>query len=266
MAERLQKILARAGLGSRREAESVIQAGRVRVNGRVAQPGDKADPVIDRIEIDGRLLKTQPEERLYIALNKPKGVISSLEDELAQGRVTVRDLINAPGHLYPVGRLDKESEGLILMTNDGDLAHKLTHPRFGHTKTYYVVVEGDIPPAKLEQWRRGVILEGRMTAPAQVEALSYDDSSTHLRVVLREGRKRQLRHIAAMLGHPVQRLVREKIGPLALGNIPPGKWRYLQADEVAALQRAAQESTALGSQRDRSTGKRNKHFQARKGK
>ena len=135
MEERLQKLMAHAGLGARRDCEQLIEMGRVTVNGRVAQFGDKANPLTDRVEVDGRAIDLARERLIYIALHKPKGIISSLEDELQQGRQTVRDLINLPGHLYPVGRLDRQSEGLMLMTNDGDLAHKLTHPRYGHEKT-----------------------------------------------------------------------------------------------------------------------------------
>ncbi|MCZ7666112.1 MAG: pseudouridine synthase [Chloroflexi bacterium] len=135
MTDRLQKLMSQAGVASRRESETLIRDGRVRVNGNIAKIGDKADPAKDRIEVNGRLLSFSPSDKhLYIALNKPKGVLSSTEDELNQGRRTVRDLIDLPGHLYPVGRLDKQSEGLMLTTNDGQLAHRLTHPRFGHEK------------------------------------------------------------------------------------------------------------------------------------
>lgn len=234
--ERLQKLMARAGLGSRRANEELIAAGRVRVNGRVAKLGDKADPARDRIEVDGRPLAALAERPIYIALNKPRGVISSLEDELEEGRTTVRDLIDVPGHIYPVGRLDKPSEGLMLMTSDGQLAHRLTHPRFGHEKEYDVTVEGSISDAALEQWQRGVELDGRQTAPARIRLVERRPDQTRFKIILREGRKRQIRHIAANFGHPVQRLVRERIGPIRLGNLRPGQWRHLTAQEVRALQ------------------------------
>jgi pseudouridine synthase len=234
--ERLQKLMAQAGLGSRRDNEALIAAGRVRVNGRPAKLGDKADPVHDRIEVDGRPLAAPASTRLYIALNKPRGVISSLEDELEEGRTTVRDLIHIAGHIYPVGRLDKPSEGLMIMTNDGQLAHRLTHPRFGHEKEYDVTVEGFLTDAALEQWQRGVLLDGRLTAPATIRLLERNAGYTRFTIILREGRKRQIRHIAADLGHPVQRLVRERIGPIKLGNLQPGQWRYLAADEIHALE------------------------------
>jgi pseudouridine synthase len=240
--ERLQKIMARANLGSRRASEAIIEAGRVVVNGRIAKLGDKADPAVDRIEVDGRPLALSAgpasgDKLIYIALNKPRGVISSLEDEMEEGRTTVRDLIqiDAAQHIYPVGRLDKPSEGLVLMTNDGALAHRLTHPRYGHEKVYDVVVEGWMADRQLDQWRRGVMLDGRITAPAPIEVIQRDQESTHLRIVLREGRKRQIRRVAAALGHPVRRLIRERIGPLSLGDLAPGQWRYLTGEEIHQL-------------------------------
>jgi pseudouridine synthase len=244
MEERLQKLMARANVGSRRASEEIIAAGRVTVNGRVAKVGDKADPAVDRILVDGRpLLAAKPapgETYLYIALNKPRGVISSLEDEMEEGRTTVRDLIPiaADTHIYPVGRLDKPSEGLVLMTNDGALAHRLTHPRYGHEKVYDVTVEGRISDRALEQWRRGVMLDDRITAPAPIEVIERTNDQTRLRIILREGRKRQIRRVAAALGHPVRRLIRERIGPLSLGDLQAGAWRHLTAAEVRELQRS----------------------------
>lgn len=235
MQERLQKIMARAGLGSRRANEAIIAAGRVKVNGRVAKLGGKADSTTDLIEVDGKPLRPLQEKFTYIILNKPRGVISSLEDELRQERTTVRDLIPIPGHLYPVGRLDKPSEGLMLMTNDGQLAHRLTHPRYEHEKVYEVELEGSIPESSLEEWRRGVILDERPTAPAGINVITMDESSTRIRIVLREGRKRQIRRIAAGFGHPVRHLIRTNIGPITLGNLKTGQWRYLTAEEITQL-------------------------------
>lgn len=258
MEERLQKILARADLGSRRSCETIIAEGRVTVNGRVASLGDKADPAVDRIEVDGRPLPlgrggAASERLIYIALNKPRGVISSLEDELEEGRTTVRDLIqlDTAQHIYPVGRLDKPSEGLVLMTNDGELAHRLTHPRYGHEKTYAVTVEGSISERALDQWRRGVMLDGRITAPAPIEVVERRTADTRLRVILREGRKRQIRRIAAALGHPVSQLVRERIGPLLLGDLQPGQWRYLSDEEVSQLRRSVEETPMPSRPRQR---------------
>lgn len=234
--ERLQKIMAHAGVASRRECEALIEQGRVRVNGRLASIGDKADPKVDAIEVNGRVINAEKPNFVYVALNKPKGVISSLDDDLGRGRQTVRDLVPLPGHLYPVGRLDKQSEGLVLMTNDGDLAHKLTHPRYGHKKVYKVVVEGAISDQSIEKWGRGgMFLDGRRTIPADIEVIQRQKSFTLLRVTLQEGRKRQIRRIANMLGHPVKELVREKIGPIALGNLASGQWRHLREEEVKQL-------------------------------
>ncbi len=260
--ERLQKILARANLGSRRSCETIIAEGRVTVDGRVAVLGDKADPAINRIAIDGRPLvisgnQDSDEALIYIALNKPRGVISSLEDEMEEGRTTVRDLIQIDDaiHIYPVGRLDKPSEGLVLMTNDGEMAHRLTHPRYGHEKVYIVTVEGSISDKVLDQWRRGVMLDDRITAPAPIEVIERETGSTKLRIILREGRKRQIRRIAAALGHPVRRLVRERIGPLALGDLKPGQWRYLSEQEVGQLVRSVEESPMPGRPRQRTNGR-----------
>ncbi|MFN2179538.1 MAG: pseudouridine synthase [Candidatus Promineifilaceae bacterium] len=236
MEERLQKLMARAGLGSRRANEELIAAGRVRVNGCVAHLGDKADIFTDTIEVDGRALKFDGDQLIYIKLYKPRGIISSLEDEMGQNRAIVRDLVPAnAGHIYPVGRLDKQSEGLMLMTNDGQLAHRLTHPRYEHEKVYEVQLEGRISEADLKQWRRGVLLDDRLTAPAKIEVLANRSGDSLLRVTLREGRKRQIRRIAAAFGHPVRSLIRISIGPLQLGNLKPGEWRYLNQEELRQL-------------------------------
>ena len=233
MVERLQKLLAKAGHGSRRKCESLIVAGRVRVNGQVARLGTKADPNLDLVEVDNKPISF--EKALYIMLNKPVGVLSSTEDELDQGRPTVRGLVEIPGHFYPVGRLDKQSEGLILLTNDGELAHRLTHPRYGHEKLYRIKVEGHIAERNLDQWRNGLLLDDRMTAPAKVEVIKQTDENTLLYVTLREGRKRQIRRVAAALDHPVNQLVRLRIGPIRLSGVAPGKWRHLTDDEVRSL-------------------------------
>lgn len=233
MTERLQKLMARAGLGSRRHNEELIKAGRVRVNGQTAQLGASVDPERDTVEVDGAPLKLQ--KLVYIMINKPKGLLSDSEDDPRRGRSTVRDLVDLEGHFYPVGRLDMDSEGLVLLTNDGDLAHRLTHPRYGHTKTYRVWVVGAPSAEVLQRWRRGVELDDGPTAPCEVEFVSKEGPVSELRVVMREGRKRQIRRVAALLGHPVRRLQRVKIGPLHLHNVPAGGWRHLTPEEVAAL-------------------------------
>ena len=233
MAERVQKLMSRAGFGSRRESEAIIAAGRVSVNGITIHLGDKADPREDDIRVDGKKLDFG--DRIYIKLHKPKGVISSTEDELKSGRTTVRDLVDIPGFLYPVGRLDKQSEGLMLLTNDGQMTHRLTHPRYSHRKVYRVDLEGKISKSMLDLWREGVMFEGRMTAPAEIDILSQNADSTRLRVTLREGRKRQIRRIAASLGHPVTRLIRLEIGPIKLGTLKSGEWIDLSSREIADL-------------------------------
>lgn len=259
MSERLQKIMAHAGIASRRECEKLIKAGQVRVNGRVARLGDKANPGSDRIEVKGRVLKLRHIEKVYVALNKPKGVISSLDDELGVGRTTVRDLVPLPGHLYPVGRLDKQSEGLMLMTNDGDMAHKLTHPRYGHTKTYRVTINSPIPPDTLDNWRRGIYLDGKKTAPAEVTVIRQETGFALLEIVMREGRKRQIRRVANILGYPVTKLVRTKIGPISLGSLKSGDWRHLQEQEVNALKQA------VAQKKGRKPSQKKKRYQKRKG-
>jgi 23S rRNA pseudouridine2605 synthase len=233
MSERLQKLLAQAGFGSRRSCEELIIAGRVRVNGQVAILGQKADPKSDKIVLDGKPLPER-EPLTYIALYKPRNIISSVEDEV--GRKTVRDLIPETGHLYPVGRLDWDSEGLILMTNDGELTNRLTHPRYGHQKEYRVLVAKRPEPEQLATWRRGVVLEdGYKTAPANVYAEVGAGKGCWLRLSMGEGRKRQIREIGSLLGLPVVRIVRIALGSLRLGTLKPGDWRHLTESEVAEL-------------------------------
>ncbi len=238
--ERLQKILARAGYGSRRACEELIRQGRAALNGQAARLGQRADPERDSITVDGRPVQADVTP-VYVALHKPRGVLSD-EGDGSGRRPTVLDLAPLPGHLFPVGRLDLRSEGLILLTNDGELGHLLTHPRYEHSKEYHVYVAGAPSDEVLRQWRRGVFLDGRRTAPAQVTILRREEGYTWLRVVLREGRKRQIRRVGAMLGHPVHRLIRVRIGPLRLGDLKPGQWRRLTDAEISSLRSAAHKS------------------------
>ncbi|MBI2758161.1 MAG: rRNA pseudouridine synthase [Chloroflexi bacterium] len=234
MQERLQKLLAQAGYGSRRACEEFIIAGRVRVNGQIAILGQKADPSADKISLDNRPLPAR-EKLTYIALYKPRNIISSVDDEA--GRKTVRDLIPETGTLYPVGRLDWDSEGLILMTNDGGLTNRLTHPRYGHEKEYKVLVARRPDPQQIETWRRGVVMEdGYKTAPAKVYVESGAGKGAWIRVTMGEGRNRQIREIGALLGLPVIRIVRIRIGTLWLGAMKPGDWRRLTEQEIQELQ------------------------------
>lgn len=243
MAERLQKILARAGLGSRRACEELIIAGRVTVNGIQAVLGAKADPVTDQILVDGREIP-RPDSFLYIALHKPRGVISAVKAD--DPRPTIRDLVDIPDRVFPVGRLDAESEGLILLTNDGELANQLTHPRYGHEKEYRVLVARRPDDDQLADLRRGVVLpDGHRTAPAQVTVESTFGKGAWLRVILREGKKRQIREMCALVGLPVVRIIRIRIGALKLGNLKPRQWRHLTHEEVQELksQRTAKQIT-----------------------
>jgi 23S rRNA pseudouridine2605 synthase len=232
MEERLQKILARAGLGSRRSSEELIVQGRVTVNGKRAELGQRADPAHDRIAVDGTALSA-PEKLTYVMLNKPRGVVSSLAPQ--GDRQTVRELVPVAERLYPVGRLDVDSEGLILLTNDGELADRLTHPRYESEKEYRVLVKGEPDAERLAAWRRGVVLEGERTAPAEVTRAERAPTGTWLRIVMHEGRKHQIRDIGQLLGLPVQRLIRVRLGSLRLGSLQPGEWRRLIAAELAQL-------------------------------
>lgn len=232
MEERLQKILARAGFGSRRACEEFITRGRVRVNGRLAQLGGKADPAADEITLDGEPISS-PERLIYVALHKPRGVVSSLAPQ--GDRQTVRDLVALKERLYPVGRLDVDSEGLVLLTNDGELTDRLTHPRYESEKEYRALVKGNPDEERLEAWRRGVVVEGKRTAPAKVRREARTEAGTWLRVVMHEGRKHEIRNIGAALGLPVLRLIRVRLGTLELGDLRPGEWRELKGWEVKRL-------------------------------
>ena len=235
--ERLQKILAQAGYGSRRSCEDFIEAGRVRVNGQIASLGQKADPAIDKITLDGKLIAAAV-TLTYIALHKPRNVLSTVENERGDNRQNVRNLVDAPGNLYPVGRLDFESEGLVLMTNDGDLANRLTHPRYGHTKEYKVLLARRPDREQIEAWQRGVVLEdGYKTAPVDVRFDKLQGKGAWVRVIMAEGRKRQIRETCKQLGLPVVRIVRVRIGSLSLGPLKPRQWRYLTVAEVDDLKK-----------------------------
>lgn len=237
MSERLQKILAQAGYGSRRACEDFITARRVRVNGKLAELGQKADAAVDKITVDGKAISAA-ESMIYIALYKPRNVLSTVESEPGDDRKTVRDLIELPGHIFPVGRLDYESEGLVLMTNDGDLTNRLTHPRFGHTKEYKVLLASRPDSDQLEAWKRGVVLEDEFkTAPADVRYETGQGKGAWVHVVMGEGRKRQIREICKQLGLPIVRILRIRIGTLRLGTLKQRQWRYLATKEVEELKR-----------------------------
>lgn len=238
MLERLHKVLARAGVAALRPAEDMIMAGRVMVNGRVVRElGARVDADTDTIAVDGKIIEVPPPSapHRYVMLNKPVSVISTARD--THGRPTVVGLVPSDVRLFPVGRLDADSEGLILLTDDGDLAYRLTHPRFEVEKEYRVLLERTPTIEDLRRWRTGVELEDEPTLPAWVEVLERTAEGSWVRIVMREGRKRQIREIAHVLGYKVLRLMRVREGPVALGDLQPGQWRDLTPAEVRALQR-----------------------------
>ena len=238
MEERLQKILAEAGIASRREAEKYIVAGRVKVNGKIiSELGTKIDPLYCRISVDGRPIEFK--EKAYYMFYKPRGVVTTMSDP--QGRRCVGDFVkNLPERLFPVGRLDYNTEGLLLLTNDGALAQALMHPSHGVNKTYVVKVKGLVPQEKLDKLRLGIVLEDGKTAPATVNLCSYeqDANCTIFDIMIHEGRNRQIRRMCEAIGYPVRELKRIKIGPLVLKNLGRGKFRHLTNEEVHALEKA----------------------------
>ena len=235
MKERLQKLMAAAGLASRREAEKWISAGRVSVNGRIASLGDSADPEKDHVEVDGRPLGSE-ERKYYVLLNKPVGYVSSRSDP--EGRPVVTDLVREiPARLYPVGRLDLNTEGLLLLTNDGALANRLAHPRSQVEKTYLVRMRGTLSREALERLEGGILLEDGMTAPARVDKVRTATSHSWFHLTIREGRNRQVRRMCEAVGFQVSRLKRIRIAFLELDELPSGKFRHLSPQEVARLKK-----------------------------
>jgi 23S rRNA pseudouridine2605 synthase len=232
--ERLQKVLARAGVGSRRTNEMLIAEGRVTVNGEVAVLGRRVDPGRDRVVLDGVPVVVDATV-VHWVLNKPAGYVTTAHD--THGRPTVLDLVPGEPRVFPVGRLDLETEGLLLLTNDGDLAQLLTHPRHGVEKEYFVEVEGKPSPAALRRLREGVELDDGPTLPARARIVQESPAltTTALAIVVKEGRKRMVRRMCATVGHPVVRLARTRIGPLRDPRLAPGTWRALTTEEVRAL-------------------------------
>lgn len=229
--ERLQKVLARAGFGSRRACEQLIEAGRVTVNGGPVVLGRRVDIDNDRVEVDGVPVSVRP-GLVYYLLNKPAGVVTTADDP--QGRPTVLELVPTEPRVFPVGRLDIETEGLLLLTNDGDLTFRLTHPRFGVEKEYLAHVEGEPTAKDVRRLRDGVELEDGVTAPARANLVAPG----LLKLTIHEGRNRQVRRMCDAIGHAVQRLVRTRIGPLADRTLRPGAWRTLSTTEVRELEQA----------------------------
>lgn len=248
-AERLQKVMAYAGIGSRRACEEMIRQGRVQVNGQiVTELGTRVDPTRDKIVVDDQPLAADAPP-IYLLLHKPPGYLSTTTDPY--GRPTVMDLLSVPQRVYPVGRLDQDSEGLLLLTNDGPLTQRLTHPRYQHEREYKVLVLGQPRRQALRALRQGIELEDGKTSPAQVRLIKGEPAPKGmiwLCIILREGRKRQIRRMCAAVGHPVQRLIRLRTGPLHLGDLKPGASRRLTRQEIRSLQT----SGGLRPQRGRS--------------
>ena len=232
---RLQKILSSSGYGSRRDCEKLIDAGRVKVNGKVAVLGQKADPSRDRIQVDQNVVHITVQPDIYIAFYKPRRVLSDIKK--IDDRKVVTDYVSMETHLFIVGRLDFDSEGLILLTNNGDVANKLTHPRYEHEKEYHVQTNREADQEQLKIWRRGVVIEGgHRTLPAKVDYLPGNNRNW-LRIVMKEGKKRQIREIGMAIGLPVKRIIRKRIATIHLGSLKPGEWRYLSQSEIGELKK-----------------------------
>ena len=235
MQERLQKIISAAGLASRRGAEELLRAGRITVNGAPAELGQSADPERDDIRLDGRCVRSG-EKRTYIMLNKPRGYVTTLRDE--RGRRTVAELVTGAGaRLYPVGRLDMDSEGLLIMTDDGELANAMMHPSHGMKKTYDTTVECPDINAALPVLRSPLVIDGYKIRPAEVELRGLDGTTARLLITIGEGRNRQVRKMCELAGARVKRLRRVSEGPLTLGRLRAGEWRYLTENEIGELKK-----------------------------
>lgn len=236
MKERVQKILQKSGIASRREGEKMILAGRVKINNHPVELGDKADAKRDKITIDGKILNKRP-PKIYILLHKPKGVVCTCNDP--QNRKTVIHLLNpelrSGQGIHPIGRLDQDSTGALILTNDGNLTLNLTHPRYHLPKTYQVWVEGEPPESVLETWRQGVMLEGQKTLPAEIEVLTRKTTKTLLKIIINEGKNKQIRKVAEILGFPVINLHRTAIGSIKLASLPVGEHRFLEDWEIKKI-------------------------------
>ncbi|MCL2372239.1 MAG: rRNA pseudouridine synthase [Defluviitaleaceae bacterium] len=231
---RLQKWLSAGGACSRRKAEELIQAGRVAVNGQVVtELGAKADPAADSVTLDGKTVAPDVQQKIYIMLHKPEGVVTTAADQF--GRPTVLDYVPEGSRLYPVGRLDYDSSGLIFLTNDGEWTQTLTHPKFESKKTYVALIKGIPSPEALNAFRNGITIDGKKTAPCEAKLEAEEPPNrAKLRIVLHEGRNRQIRKMCEAIGHPVLSLKRVQIGEVKLTNLKRGQWRHLTTQEVAA--------------------------------
>lgn len=250
--DRVQKIIARAGLASRRGAETMIEEGRVTINGKQATLGDKANPHHDDIRVDGKRIPKAEQLKYYI-VHKPRGMLTAIEPQEQMPDIPIiTELVPDEVRTFPVGRLDLNSEGLVLMTNDGELTNKLTHPRYEHQKVYKVTLEGEMNDGKIDSWARGgiVLPDGFRTSACSVKLLHRSRRETVLRVAMNEGHKRQIREIASSLGHSVKRLIRTHIGPLELGDLPPGQCRELKRLEIRNLREALDKEESRRNTKD----------------
>lgn len=230
--ERLQKVMAAAGIASRRASEELIAEGRVTVNGEVAELGRKVDPAEDVVLVDGERINIDP-DRVYLVLNKPRGVVTTADDP--EGRPAVVDLVNLPQRLFPVGRLDMDTEGLLLLTNDGELAHALMHPSFEVERIYVALVPAPVRKRTLAELREGIELEDGVARPRRIRVLEEERSKALLEIVMTEGRKREVRRMLGAAGLKVERLARVAYGGVELGDLRQGKWRFLTPAEIARL-------------------------------
>ena len=237
---RLQKFMAECGVASRRKSEALIERGKVKVTGHVAHIGDKINPKKDLVTVRGKKIN-KVDRMYYIMLNKPRGYVTTVSDEL--GRKTVMDLVDCKARIYPVGRLDKDSEGLLILTNDGSFANALTHPKHNYAKVYRVTVRPSVSDEILEKLRNGIEIDGRKTAPCDVNVITEEEGRVVLEFILREGRNRQIRKMCEAVELDVARLKRVSIGPVKLGMLQTGKWRELTDNEVKKLLRSSNPST-----------------------
>ncbi len=233
--ERLQKVLARVGFGSRRSCEQLILDGKVKVNGQQAQLGSRVEVESDLVTVDGAPIGVRP-DLVYYLLNKPAGVVTTADDP--QGRPTVIEMVPEDPRVFPVGRLDSDTEGLLILTNNGELTHRLTHPSFGVETEYVAVVEGKPSRSSLRLLREGVDLEDGKTAPAKIALIEQET----IRLTIHEGKNRQVRRMCSTVGHPVKRLIRTRIGPLSDRSLPPGSWRELTTAEIRSLEKSVADS------------------------
>lgn len=257
--DRLQKVMAHAGIASRRASEDLISAGRVTVNGEVAELGRKVDAASDDIRLDGERINVDT-DLVHVMLNKPQGVIATADDP--RGRPTVVEMVNLPQRIYPVGRLDADTEGLLLLTNDGELTHRLLHPSHEVDKVYVALVRGSVKDSTVRDLRNGVELDDGLARPTSVEVLETKHDETLVQLTMVEGRKREVRRLFDAVGHPVRRLARVAFGGVELGDLRQGKWRFLTQQEIARLHAATEGRSGPGESRRHAKDERSRRGRA----